>query len=67
MANKVDALFESVLDALGEPPDHDNRSDFRWNDDTFDEPFEDQGDLVQTFDDATDLGKVLERLSGTNK
>ena len=64
MANKVDVLFESVLGALGEPPDQENHSDFPWSDETFDEPFEDQGDLVQTFDEATDLRRVLERMSG---
>jgi hypothetical protein len=64
MANKVDALFESVLGALGEPPDHDNRSDFPWNDDTFDEPFEDQGDIVQPFDEITATRRAWTLISG---
>jgi hypothetical protein len=64
MANKVDVLFESVLGALGEPPDQDNRSDFPWNDDTFDEPFEDQGDFVQPFDEVIRTRRAWTLISG---
>lgn len=64
MANKVDALFESVLDALGEPPEQDNRIDSPWDDDTFAEPFDDRGDTVQTFDELTASGRARNLISG---
>ena len=64
MANKVDALFESLLVALGEPPNQASQNDFPWYEDSLDEPLKDDDDLVQTLDEASDVRKVLEGLSG---
>jgi hypothetical protein len=64
MANKVDALFDTVLQALGEQPDQDNFPDSPWDDGNFDEPFADGEDQVQTFNEATDVRRVLERMTG---
>ena len=64
MTNKVDALFDTVLQALGELPDQDNFPDLPWDDGNFDEPFADGEDQVQTFNEATDMRRVLERMTG---
>lgn len=64
MANKVDSLFDSVLAALGETAEQNNHIDSIWDDGTFNEPFEDQDDIIQTFDESINVRKMLERLTG---
>ncbi len=64
MANKVDKLFDMVLQALGEQPEQGKLPESPWDDGNFDEPFVDSEDEVQTINEATDVRKMLERMTG---
>ena len=48
MANKVDALFASVLALLPRMPEDAVAPDQKWDDGPFDEPFDDEQDYVDT-------------------
>lgn len=64
MANKVDELFDTVLESLGDELAQDHFPDSPWDDEFFDEPFADSEDEVQTFNEDADLRRKLERMTG---
>jgi hypothetical protein len=64
MGNKVEKLFDTVLQGLSEEPDREKILSSPWDDGNFDEPFADGEDQVQTFNEATDVQRVLERMAG---
>jgi len=62
MANKVDALFASVLAQLPGLPEDTNDHDQTWDDGPFDEPFDDKQDSVNTFGEIGVVEAVEKRL-----
>ena len=63
MANRVETIFQTVLDALGAPPEQDADAGDWLDDSPFDRPFDDGDDRIDTLDSDDTIERVTRRMT----